>query len=218
MSYFTVDFALSFSGMNFKSKLSTMKTNLLLIIFFLGCSTSLFAQQNKLNNVAAVLFKNVKTKLTIEEQNYIATKLGFVLSADKDQLFALDKDSKDYPFAATAMPTDMNKDGKEEVFIFFGNSYTSGNTGSSIALFIKNSAGVYTLNLGFPGTMPEALATSNQSYPDLLIGGPGMEFPVLRWNGKEYDNYKTVKDADYGKLKTTSVEEISKAYQATIKV
>src|SRR5258706_3467139 len=193
-----------------------MKTNLFLIVIILGYSSSLFAQQNKPSDVAALLFKNIKTKLTIAEQNEIAAKLGFVLTADKDKPFAADKDSKDFPFTASVMPTDMNKDGKEEIFISFGNSYTSGNTGSSISLFIKNTAGAYTLNLGFPGTIPEALTTANKGYADLLIGGPGMEYPVYRWNGKEYAYYKDVKDADYGKLKTTSVEEFSKAYRETL--
>ena len=192
-----------------------MKTNVLLLAIFLGYCCSASAQA-KLSDVASVLFKTVKTKLTIPEQNEIAKKLGFILSADKDQPFASDKDSKDYPFAALVMPTDMNKDGKEEIFISFGNSYTSGNAESSVSLFIKNAAGIYTLNLGFPGTTPDALATSNQGYLDLLIGGPGMEYPVYRWNGKEYAYLRDVKDADYGKLKSTNVAELSKAYQATV--
>ena len=107
--------------------------------------------------------------------------------------------------------------GKEEVFVLFGNSYTSGNAGSSISLFIKNAAGVYSLDLGFPGTVPDALSTSNQGYPDLLIGGPSFEYPVWRWNGKEYIYYKSVKDADYEKLKKTGIEEMSKTYQQSLK-
>jgi hypothetical protein len=194
-----------------------MKTYLSLVGIFLCFSSALFAQQGKLNVVAAMLFKNVKTKLTVAEQNEVAAKLGFILSADKDQPFAADKDSKDFPFAAFVMPTDFNKDGKEEIFITFGNSYTSGNAESSVSLFIKNASGTYTLNLGFPGTTPDVLATSSNGYPDLLIGGPGMEFPVYRWNGKEYAYYKAVKDADYGKLKMTNLGEISKAYQETVK-
>ena len=181
-----------------------------LLLLFLIPATS-FTQT--LNKVADLLFKNVKTKLTITEKNQLATALGFVLSNDKVQPFALDADSKDYPFAATVFPVDMNKDGKEEIFVHFGNSYTSGNTGTSIALFIKNSSGVYQNHLGFPGMIPDALATVNQGYPDLLIGGPGFEYPVLRWNGKTYANHRVVKDAAYEKLKKKSVGDLSKEYQ-----
>jgi len=181
-----------------------------LLLLFLIPATS-FTQT--LNKVADLLFKNVKTKLTITEKNQLATALGFVLSNDKVQPFALDADSKDYPFAATVFPVDMNKDGKEEIFVHFGNSYTSGNTGTSIALFIKNSSGVYQNHLSFPGMIPDVLATVNQGYPDLLIGGPGFEYPVLRWNGKTYANHRVVKDAAYEKLKKKSVGDLSREYQ-----
>jgi len=170
-----------------------------------------------LNAVAAQLFKNVKTKLTVIEKNVIATKIGFVLSSNKDEPFAQDKESKEFPFTASVFPTDLNKDGKEDVFIIFGNTYTSGQAGSSVALFIKNTAGVYTTNLGFPGMAPDVFVTLNKGYPDLLIGGPGFEYPVWRWNGKEYVYFKSVKDSAYGNLKKTGVEELSTIYQQTIK-
>ena len=111
----------------------------------------------------------------------------------------------------------MNKDGKEEIFVQFGNSYTSGNTETSISLFIKNTSGAYKNHLGFPGTLPDALSSVSQGYPDLLIGGPGFEFPVLRWNGKTYAHHHMVKDDAYEKLKKKGVDVISKEYQLTIK-
>jgi len=181
-----------------------------LLVFFL---ISAVGYTQTLNKVADLLFKNVQSKLTITEKNQLATALGFVLSNNKEQPFAQDADSKDYPFTATVYPVDMNNDGKEEIFVQFGNTYTSGNTGSSIALFIKNSSGAYQLHLGFPGMIPDALSTLNQGYPDLLIGGPGFEFPVLRWNGKTYANHHVVKDDAYEKLKKKGIDDLSKEYQ-----
>lgn len=179
---------------------------------------TLIAQTNiKLSPVAAALFKGVKSLSTIAEKNFIAQKTGFVLSGNKEQPFALDKESKEYPFSVMVMPTDLNKDGKEEIFIGFGNSYTSGNAGLSVVLYIKNAAGKYEMNLGFPGMVPDVLTTANKGYPDLVIGGPGFDFPVFRWNGKAYDNYKTLSDAVYGKTKMTTVEDLSKKYQQTLK-
>lgn len=187
-------------------------------LLLFSCSTILTAQTVKnLNPVATILFGNVKSKLTVDEKNFIATKLGFVLSGNKDQPFAQDKDSKDYPFAATVFPTDLNKDGSEEIFVSFGNDYTSGNAGSSITLFIKNAAGVYEMNLGFPGLVPDVLTTLSKGYPDLVVGGPGMEFPVLRWNGKTYASYKSISDSEYSKIKKIGADELSKQYQQTIK-
>ena len=172
---------------------------------------------SQLSPLSVELFKGVKSLTTISEKNFISQKTGFVLSGNKQQPFALDKDSKEYPFGVVVMPTDLNKDGKEEIFISFGNGFTSGNTGSSILLFIKNVAGVYEINFGFPGVTPDVLTTVNKGYPDLVVGGPGLSFPVFRWNGKLYDNYRTIKDSDYAKAKKVSAEELSKQYQQTVK-
>lgn len=178
--------------------------------------TSGNSNNNDLSKGAALLFKNIKTKLTASQKNIIFDSTGFMLSKDGKQ-FISDNESADYPFDAFVYPTDLNKDNKEEIFVLFGNSYTSGMTGSSIDVFIADKNGVYKINLGFPGTLPDALATVNAGYPDLVIGGPGMEFPVWRWNGKAYDYYKQVKDAEYSKLKMTNVEDLSKTYTAGIK-
>ena len=195
-----------------------MKYMVTSLVCVLMCSVIALAQTtNKLSAVATELFKGVKSAATINEKNFIAQKTGFVLSGNKTQPFAQDKDSKEYPFGVTVLPTDLNKDGKEEIFINFGNSFTSGNTGSSIVLFIKNAAGVYEMNLGFPGMTPDVLATINKGYPDLVVGGPGFEFPIFRWNGKIYDNYKTMSDAVYGKTKKRSIEELNKEYREKLK-
>ena len=173
-------------------------------------------KSESLSRGAALLFKNIKTKLTDETKNTLLNSTGFKLSKDRKQ-FITDAESSEYPFDAFVYTTDLNKDGKEEVFILFGNSYTSGMTGSSIIVFIADRNGTYKMNLGFPGTLPDALSTANMGYPDLLIGGPGFEFPVWRWNGKAYDFFKQVKEKDLTKLKATSIQDISKAYAASIK-
>ncbi len=187
------------------------------VLLFIS-SYSLFSQTGTtLSPVAGQLFKNVKSKLSEQEKNQIAAGLGFILSGSDQAPFAQDKESKDYPFSASVSPTDLNKDGKEEIFVVFGNTFTSGHAGSSVTVFIKNGSGGYTPNLGFPGMGPDVLGTVNQGYPDLLIGGPSFEYPVWRWNGKEYTLNRKVRDSDFEKLKKISVEELSKAYQATIK-
>lgn len=192
-----------------------MKKILVLLLLFPFCVVAY--SQSTLTPGAALLFGQCKSVLTVEERNGIYKSLGFVLSGDATQPFALDKESKDFPFTVMVFPTDLNKDGKEELFISFGNSYTSGNTGSSIAFFVKDAKNVYTNQFGFPGTLPDVLATLNKGYPDLLIGGPGFEFPVWRWNGSAYVLNRKIKNAEYEQLKKQSVEEISIAYQQTIK-
>lgn len=169
--------------------------------------------QSTLTEGAVLLFKNSKSTLSIIEKNKLFIDTKFRLSKDRKQFVAEEDENKDYPFGARVFPTDLNKDGKEEVFIVFGNTFTSGNTGSSVYLFVKNASGKYENQLGFPGMTPDALTTGNKGYPDLVIGGPGMEYPVWRWNGNSYAYFRRITDADYAKAKKTSVEELSKQYE-----
>lgn len=175
-----------------------------------------WSQQNNLSEGAKLLFQNVKSKLSNADKENIFKQTGFLLSADKKQFIA-DKDGTDFPFAVSVYPTDMNKDGKEEIFIFFGNTYTSGNTGSSISVFIKNAANQYKMNLGFPSTLPDAIIGSSTTYPDLVIGGPGFEFPIWKWKTGEYVFSRNVSEKNLAKLKTESIESISKKYVSQIK-
>jgi hypothetical protein len=183
-----------------------------LFFIILILSTALLTKKITLCKGDSLLFKNVKSKLTVDQKNTIFDSLELKVSSDARQ-FILDDESADYAFDAFVYPTDLNKDNVEEIFIVYGNTYTSGNAGSSIIVFIANKNGVYRKNLNFPGLLPDALATTNMGYPDLLIGGPGMSFPVWRWNGKTYEYFKEIKDADYDKLKKTNIEDLSKAYQ-----
>ncbi|NEU08137.1 hypothetical protein GZH53_07415 [Flavihumibacter sp. R14] len=165
---------------------------------------------------AAALFNNVPTRLTFAEKDQIAKDLGFVLSTDKQQPFAQDAESLDYPFAARTLPTDMNQDGNEEIFVLYGNSFTSGATGASVVLFVKDAKGKYRINLGFPG-LPGIMPALNGGYNDLLIGGTGFEFPVWRWNGREYTHYKTIRDSDLEKIRIREVEDLSSEYTSTLR-
>ena len=110
--------------------------------------------QSTLSQGAQLLFSNAASKLSAAEKNEIYKQTGFLLSRDK-KLFIMDKESADFPFGAMVYTTDLNKDGREEVFVQYGNSYTSGHTGSSLLLYIKNSAGKYQSHLGFPGVEPD---------------------------------------------------------------
>jgi hypothetical protein len=188
-----------------------------LVIFSLFLWGNLQAQKN-LSEGAKLLFQNTKTTTTPAEKNDIYKKSSLCLSNDKKQFaIAGDATSLDHPFDAIVMPTDMNKDGKEEIFIVFGNSYTSGATGTNVLLFIKDKTGIYQFNFGFSGATPGIMPTKTPAYPDLLIGGPGVEFPIWRWNGKEYVFSKKITEKQLAKIKMISVETASKAYLKNLK-
>ena len=184
-------------------------------LIFLPLSVYSFAQSGSVTPGATLLFQNVKNKLAPAEKDQIFKQLGFLLLKDKKQFII--PGGEDFPFEAFAYPTDLNKDGKEEVFVSYGNSYTSGQAGQSIVLFIKDASGKYQTHLGFPGTVPDALPASASKYPDLVIGGPGFEFPVWRWNGKGYALQRKIKEQELLKLKATNIAEVSKVYTSTLK-
>ena len=170
---------------------------------------------SELSEGAKLLFRNTKSNLSSTEKNFIYNSLGFKLTKDKKR-FKSDE-NEEYAFEAETIPTDMNKDGNEEIFIAYGNTYTSGNTGSEIVLFVKNKSGTFEKNLGFPGMMPQALLTSNLGYSDLVIGGPGFTFPIWRWNGAKYALSRRISDRDLRTTKTIDIQTISHGYTGTIK-
>jgi len=172
----------------------------------------LVVEKDVLSEGANVLFSTAKTTLSIGEKNSIYMQLGFTLAVDRKR-FVLGEEAKDYPFEAYVFPTDLNGDGLEELFILYGNAYTAGMTGTNIIAFVKEGEGmVYRPQLGFPGTLPDALETVSEGWPDLVIGGPGFEFPVWRWDGKEYSYHRKISSADLVNMQTENIENISKGY------
>lgn len=194
-----------------------MKNTLIILLFLLTAlkHTPVLSQtkppQIKLSPTAGILFKNVKTKLSVAEINNLLSKLNLSLSADRKSFIL--KDDPESSYSVDALPVDLNKDGKEEIFILESSSFF-GNIGSQFSLFIKDNKGIYQSVVSSLG-IPMILSTSNFGYPDLLIGSPGMEQPVWRYNGSNYLFYKRIKDD--GKTISTDVYELSKSYGNSIK-
>ncbi len=148
--------------------------------------------QAKLTPVAKKLFRGVHSKLSVSDKNKAAAASEFVISKSDKNLFTF-KGEEDAPFHVDVTITDLNDDGVEEILFHWGNSFWSGFTGTSCTLLVKNpKTGNYETNLGFPG-IAEILKSKTNGYRDLLIGGPGFEFPLYKWDGKKYELKGTVK-------------------------
>ena len=188
------------------------KTFILFLCF--AMSSYVLPAQSKvsagLSPVAMSLFRNIKTTLTVAEKNDIAKMSNLLLSPDKSR-FMLDGDA-DQNYSVTAYPVDLNKDGKEEIFIMENSGYFGG-AGAQFSLYAKDSRGQYRIVIMELG-MPRILKTMSAGFPDILVGGPGFEQPVWRYNGKMYTFSKKVKD---GSVKSMDIEEASKAYLASMK-
>lgn len=80
---------------------------------------------------------------------------------------------------------DLNGDGRPEaVLIESGICY--GNIGQRFWLLTQQAGGqwrVMTESIAIPEFLP---ARGADGFPDIIAGGPGFCFPVLRWNGSEY--------------------------------
>ncbi|MCF1182159.1 hypothetical protein L0E83_01765 [Marichromatium gracile] len=82
---------------------------------------------------------------------------------------------------------DINKDGHIDVLITEGGTFCYGNTGTGFSLVSKESNDRWKLLISSQG-IPKFLDTKGAGdWPDILIGGPGFCFPVVRWDGKKYN-------------------------------
>lgn len=97
-----------------------------------------------------------------------------------------DPSSSTYAPGSVAEVRDLNGDGRPEVLLTEGGTFCYGNTGQGYWLLSKLADGRWTLLTSRQG-MAEFLTSKGQGgYPDILVGGPGLCFPVERWNGREY--------------------------------
>ncbi|MFT4075567.1 MAG: hypothetical protein QM647_08535 [Asticcacaulis sp.] len=92
---------------------------------------------------------------------------------------------------------DINGDGIADVVITDSGTFCYGMTGQGFSLLSKASGKwqlIYTSE-GIPTFLPTKVKTPG-GWPDVMIGGPGFCFPVMRWNGKTYVQNR--KQADSG--------------------
>lgn len=150
-----------------------------------------------------LLFKGTASKLSKQEKRQIFKKLGFSLS--KNNKFIIDEDCGEDVFPMVEV-VDLNGDGIEEIFVSWGNICTSGMTGHSISLFVKDRHGQYVDNLGFPGSC-EILTSSKEGFHDLKINGPGFCHGIWRWAGEKY-KYKCSVEEESGGCNRKGVKTI----------
>jgi hypothetical protein len=81
---------------------------------------------------------------------------------------------------------DINGDGYKDALVTDGGSYCYGSTEVGYVLLAGQANGGWkTLDAG-GGIVEFQGGTGKDGWPDILLGGPGFCFPVLRWNGGEY--------------------------------
>jgi hypothetical protein len=131
------------------------------------------------------LFAADESRLSAADQNAIHASFTERFSLTSDGLHFLYEGCGE--ISAETEVVDLNNDGTAEVFIYWGNSCTSGHTGRSLSLYVKERLGAWRDQLGFAAFDYTILPASNAGYPDLEFGGPGFCFAVWSWNGSHYD-------------------------------
>jgi hypothetical protein len=84
---------------------------------------------------------------------------------------------------------DLNGDGQTDVIVTDSGTECYGATGQGFVLVTRTASGQWHKLYASPG-IPSVLKTSSRGWPDIEIGSPGFCFPVLRWNGTTYTEYR----------------------------
>lgn len=85
---------------------------------------------------------------------------------------------------------DANGDGWPDAVISEGSAICYGMAGQRFWVLAKDATGKWRVMAAEIG-MPDFLdAKGVDGWPDLLVGGPGFCFPVLRWNGRAYAQHR----------------------------
>lgn len=143
---------------------------------------------------AALLFKGKTISLSSAEKEKIYELIDVKVSSDGTKLIDTTCENEvDFDIQVK----DLNNDKIPEVVVIGGNTCSSGATGSSIWLFVRNKS-VYQSNLGFPAAGYELMKQSSRGYPNLLISGSGFCSAIWQWDGAKYQHLKNVPTAKGG--------------------
>ncbi len=97
-----------------------------------------------------------------------------------------DPSTAGYTPGAIEQMKDLNGDGRPEAVITEGSTFCFGITGVVFNIVSKQANGSWRLVASRTGIATFLATKGAGGWPDVEIGGPGMCFPVERWNGREY--------------------------------
>jgi len=102
-----------------------------------------------------------------------------------------DSGSITYTPGAIEQRSDFNGDNLPDAIVTEGGTFCFGNTGTGYTLVSQQAGGQWRIMDERQGLLTFLETKGTAGWPDILVGGPGFCFPVLRWNGKEYAPNRT---------------------------
>lgn len=160
-----------------------------------------------LTPLTAMLFGNVKTKLSDAEKNDFIQKTG-ITPADTV------KTKKGKPKTKFTMyPTDLNNDGTEEIFLCVTTS-PLGIPLNNYFFYAKDNYGKYQPLPGKIGQGVKLILNGKSGYPDLINGVPGLARQIWSWDGKAYRLKQTLNSSINIPYQTKDIDRASAEYTA----
>jgi hypothetical protein len=128
-------------------------------------------------------------RLSSTEKEQVIKALRFRVSKDTHSVL-LERTENCGDTSPTLETVDLNGDGIDELFVSYGNSCACGIAGRCLALFVKDSNGIYIMNFDFSALGYVKLPIKNQGFPELTFEGPGFCQGIWAWNGKTYEHVR----------------------------
>lgn len=123
------------------------------------------------------------------EEAAIFTAAGFTRRAGKWRTDC-DEGGGEYTPGEIETFRDLNGDGRPEAMVIEGGTFCYGNTGTGFRLLSKQPSGAWKVLYESQGMAEFLAALGSDKMPDISVGGPGFCFPVVRWNGKTYEQHR----------------------------
>lgn len=159
-----------------------------------------------LSPVAESLFRNVKTKLTLEQKNEIAYLTGI----KPEEIDAKTKKGKQ-KFELNIYPVDFDNNGFEEIFLCVGTKLL-GIPMHTYFFYATDYYGKFQPSPGKIGQGVKILLNGKTGFPDLITGTPGLEREIWTWHGHAYDLIQKIPGATVIPYQTMNIDEASKKY------
>ena len=194
-----------------------MKTTFALFLGILTAIVPGFSQEVSPADGATLMFGSVAAKTPKNVMDAIYELSGLELASNQTQFqFKDDELTAEFPFSVQVYPLDLNHDGVAEYCIVYGNSAFSGAAGSSFWVFTRKPDQTFKMNFGFPGIFA-SIPNPDGEYDDVVIAGPGFEFPLWSWNGEAYEFERNITESEMEASNAKYAEELSNAYLKELK-
>ncbi|WP_421943327.1 hypothetical protein [Pedobacter sp.] len=174
-------------------------------------NTQTLVEEDKLSEGAALLFKGTNSAISVAQKNKIFKDSEFAVAKDKNSftISAL----PDEPFQVHMYILDLNNDGKEEVFLLYGNAAVSGRAGSSVMFFanpgkVRSRNNEYTMVFDQEGMLPNVL----DDQPTFFIPGPGFSYTQFYFF-RFWTLLVPIGDADVKTKAFVNVAELAETYR-----